>query len=133
MPPYMRDVPASVTIAPNCLRSLGKKALSTAPADEERQLCPDGYDGWLGLPTAATTVIPGSACHGRMNQYVSFASQQPICASNIEAPSNAYRCVACRSDNLCELMPSVATWSQNPDRKSTRLNSSHSQISYAVF
>src|SRR5437588_4981333 len=49
-----------------------------------------------------------------MNQYVSFASQQPICASNIEAPSNAYRCVACRSDNLCELLPSVSTWSQNP-------------------
>src|SRR6266480_3606318 len=101
MPPYMRDRPASVTIASNCLRCLGKKALSTSPADDERQLCPDGYEGWLGFPTAATVVIAPSACHGRMNQYVSFASQQPIWASNIVALSSAYRCVACRSDSPC--------------------------------
>src|SRR5881398_3577458 len=115
MPPYMSDTPACVTMAFKWSRCSGKNVLSTSAPDAERQLWPDGYDGWLGFPTAATTVIPGSACHGRMNQYVSFASQQPICASNIEALSNAYRCVACRSDNLCELMPSVATWSQNPE------------------
>src|SRR5688572_32444282 len=29
--------------------------------------------------------------------------------------------------------PLVSAWPTSPDRKSTRLNSSHSQISYAVF
>src|SRR6267154_5350303 len=50
-----------------------------------------------------------------MNQYVSFASQQPICESNIVAVSRAYRWVASRSDRACALMPSVPTWIQNPD------------------
>src|SRR2546430_13487472 len=34
--------------------------------------------------------------------------------------------------NSISLMP-CGTWRSRPDRKSTRLNSSHSQISYAVF
>src|SRR5690242_15159566 len=97
----MRDSPASVTIAANSALRSGKKLLNTAPADEERQLCPEGYDGWLGLPTAATTVIRGSACHGRMNQYVSLASQHPICASNIVAVSKAQTWVASRSVRPC--------------------------------
>ncbi len=60
MPPYMRDSPASMTIASNSARCSGKKALSTSAADEETQLCPEGYDEWLGFPTVATTVIAGS-------------------------------------------------------------------------
>src|SRR5207247_1517256 len=89
MPPYMRDSPASVTMAFKWSRCSGKNVLSTSAPDAERQLWPEGYAGWLGFPTAATTVISGSACHGRRNQYVSFASQQPICASNIVALSRA--------------------------------------------
>src|SRR2546429_7057054 len=114
MPPYMRDSPASVTMAFKWSRCSGKNVLSTSAPDAERQLWPEGYDGWLGFPTAATTVISGSACHGRTNQYVSFASQQLICASNIVVLSRAYRCVASRSDRLCWLIPSVPTWIQNP-------------------
>src|SRR5207244_12274608 len=92
----------------------GKELARPLRPDAERQLWPEGYDGWLGFPTAATTVISASACHGRMNQYVSFASQQPICASNIVVLSRAYRCVASRSERPCWVMPSVATWIQNP-------------------
>src|SRR5947199_3288498 len=78
MPPYMRDTPACVTMAFKWSRCSGKNVLSTSAPDAERQLWPEGYAGWLGFPTAATTVISGSACHGRMNQYVSFASQQCV-------------------------------------------------------
>src|SRR5258707_15868559 len=109
MPPYMRDSRASVTIASNCARCSGKNVLKTSAPDDETQLCPEGYDGWLGFPTAAVVVIAGSACHGRINQYVCFASQQPITASYIVAPSSAYRCVAAPSDRPFCLMPSVAT------------------------
>src|SRR5206468_7543596 len=114
MPPYMRDTPACVTMAFKWSRCSGKNVLSTSAPDAERQLWPEGYAGWLGFPTAGTTVISGSACHGRMNQYVSFASQQPICASNIVALGRANRCVASRSERPCWVMPSVATWIQNP-------------------
>jgi len=65
----MRDSPASITIASNWARCPGKNAPSTAAADDERQLCPDGKEGWLGFPTAATTVIAASACQGRMSQF----------------------------------------------------------------
>src|SRR2546430_1500719 len=82
MPPYMRDTPACVTMAFKWSRCSGKNVLSTSAPDAERQLWPEGYAGWLGFPTAATTVISGSACHGRTNQDVSFASPQPICARN---------------------------------------------------
>src|SRR2546427_6657517 len=37
------------------------------------------------------------------------------------------------TDNKQELLRAVSKSSERPDRKSTRLNSSHSQISYAVF
>src|SRR2546422_3900238 len=65
MPPYMRDSPASVTMAFKWSRCSGKNVLSTSAPDAERQLWPDGYDGWLGFPTAARVVISGSACQGR--------------------------------------------------------------------
>ena len=84
----MRDSPASVTMASNCVRCSGKNSLSTAALDDETQLCPEGYDGWLGLPTAAVVVMSGSACQGRMYQYVSFASQQPMNASKMVALSS---------------------------------------------
>ncbi len=38
----MRDSPASITIASKCARCSGKKRLSTAAADAETQLCPEG-------------------------------------------------------------------------------------------
>src|SRR5260221_13010989 len=94
----MRDSPAWVTRGANVARFPGKNVLKTSAPDDETQLCPEGYDGWLGSPTGAVVVIAGSACHGRINQYVCFASQQPITASYIVAPSSAYRCVASRSD-----------------------------------
>src|SRR2546430_6643969 len=34
---------------------------------------------------------------------------------------------------ICGYVTLLSSLQQNPDRKSTRLNSSHSQISYAVF
>src|SRR5919112_659251 len=98
MPPYMRDNPASMTIASNSPRFSGKNVLNTSAPDDDTQLCPDGYDGWFGLPTEASTLMPPSAPHGRMYQYVSFESQQAITASNIVALANAYTCVASRSD-----------------------------------
>src|SRR6266550_2593690 len=64
MPPYMRDSPASVTMAFKWSRCSGKNVLSTSAPDAERQLWPEGYAGWLGFPTAATTVISGSAGAG---------------------------------------------------------------------
>src|SRR5688572_31369269 len=40
---------------------------------------------------------------------------------------------ALREDGLLDAHPAVHPPAAHPDRKSTRLNSSHSQISYAVF
>src|SRR3989442_13053540 len=97
MPPYMRDSPASVTIACKSARCSGKNVPSTSAADDETQLCPDGYDGWLGFPTEGSVVIARSACHGRMSQKVCLVSQQPINASYTVALSSAERCVASRS------------------------------------
>src|SRR6267142_3439719 len=101
MPPYMRDSPAWVTIESNCARCSGKNSLSTVALEAETQLCPEVYDGWLGFPTAVVVVIAGSTCHGRMSQYVCFASQQAMNASYTVALSRAYRWVASRSDRLC--------------------------------
>src|SRR3989475_9400941 len=44
-------------------------------------------------------------------------------------------CIASRSGSTptSERRPAVSSWKPPSDRKSTRLNSSHSQISYAVF
>src|ERR1700719_1475780 len=111
----MRDSPACATIAFNCAVFSGKNMLNTAAPEEDRQLCPDGYDGWLGFPTAATTLIKGSALHGRISQYVSLASQQPIWASNIVELANAYMCVVSSSDRPCAATPpqSVGTESHN--------------------
>src|SRR6476646_8788739 len=95
----MRDSPASMTIAFTCGVKSGKNDSITAPADEDTQLWPDGYDGWFGLPTSAMVLTAGSAFHGRMSQYVSFASQQPIVASAIVELTSAKRCVASRSES----------------------------------
>src|SRR2546428_10180372 len=103
MPPYMRDSPASVTMAFKWSRCSGKNVLSTSAPDAERQLWPEGYAGWLGFPTAATTVISGSACHGRRNQYVSFASQQPICAGDGRSEEHTSE-LQSRSHLVCRLL-----------------------------
>src|ERR1700704_1501282 len=113
----MRDRPACATIALSCPLFSGKNVLSTLAPDADRQLWPDGYEGWLGFPTAATTLIAGSALHGRMSHDVSFSSQQPIWESNIVALVNAYMCVVSSSDNPCAATQpeSVGTDSQKPD------------------
>src|SRR6266513_1249710 len=59
--------------------------------------------------------MPGSAFHGRMSQYVSFASQQPIWASAIVALPSAKTCVASRSDRPCWRTSCDASSIQNPD------------------
>src|SRR5688572_31670089 len=48
--------------------------------------------------------------------------------------TNMVRCgkLTCSAADLIEITES-RPWGANKDRKSTRLNSSHSQISYAVF
>src|SRR4030095_15504919 len=83
MPPYTRDIPASAMIASSRSRSLGNASARTVIIALVMHECPDGYDGWFGSPIGS--VMAGSACEGRMNQYVSFASQQAICASNAAA------------------------------------------------
>src|SRR2546427_3793083 len=60
----------------------------------------------------------------------------PISAAT--CPSALVECIHARSEKACAVScrsiaaPASAAASR-PDRKSTRLNSSHSQISYAVF
>lgn len=51
----MRDSPASVTIASSCAPFSGKNVFNASAADEDAQLCPEGYDGWFGFP--ATTPL----------------------------------------------------------------------------
>src|SRR3989442_317291 len=59
--------------------------------------------------------MAGSACGGRMNQYVSFASQQPIAASIMAASSSANTCVASRSRSpLSTIQPAAVTF-QKPE------------------
>src|SRR6185369_2526327 len=105
-----------MTIASSWAVFSGKNELNIDAPEEETQLCPEGYDGWFGFPTPAVVVIARSAFHGRTNQYVSFASQQPMVASSIAALVSAYMCVTCRSDmSCCTTQPeSVGTLSQNP-------------------
>src|SRR2546430_10038209 len=43
------------------------------------------------------------------------------------------RCIACKAGSGAVTAPASAATADAGDRKSTRLNSSHSQISYAVF
>src|SRR5690606_1113323 len=95
MPPYIRDIPASVTCAVNSAALAGKKSARTSAIADDTHECPDGYDGWLGAPMGS--VIPVVACHGRMYQYSYFASQQPISASIPTAPTSANTCAAARS------------------------------------
>src|SRR2546428_3339898 len=50
------------------------------------------------------------------------------------AGSSADEIKNCPDQNWCAYHRTVDTaWRHSPDRKSTRLNSSHDQISYAVF
>src|SRR5688572_32632661 len=46
---------------------------------------------------------------------------------------NSQNQVQARDQNILNLQEQILALQNNPDRKSTRLNSSHSQISYAVF
>src|SRR5688572_31215883 len=73
------------------------------------------------------------------------AFERPACGSAATAPGATPSAIAATSDNDvtgCRLLAGVAdavdrsgkvVRNQQRDRKSTRLNSSHSQISYAVF
>src|SRR3712207_8412427 len=42
-------------------------------------------------------------------------------------------CKSASPTSLTARCPSIGSWRSRPDRKSTRLNSSHANISYAVF
>src|SRR6185369_14755040 len=90
-----RDSPASSAIAANRSRSAGKVAPSVLANVPDTQAWFDGYDGWFGRPIGV--VIAGSACQGRISQYVYFASWQAMLASMAAMFDNASACAARRS------------------------------------
>src|SRR6266849_6803644 len=61
------------------------------------------------------SLMAGSAWGGRMNQYVSFASQQPIAASIMAASSSANTWVASRSRSPLASIQPVAMVFQKPE------------------
>src|SRR2546427_7994380 len=58
-----------------------------------------------------------------------------VCSSDLHSKSMPpFSCAMSCTSFACSSTPAWVPWnSRNRDRKSTRLNSSHSQISYAVF
>src|SRR6266496_4122883 len=95
MPAYIRESPAFVMISCKLGRSLGKASISTVMNALVMHEWADGYDGWFG--SGIGSVIAGSACEGRMNQYANFASKHAICASNVAALAEARIRAASRS------------------------------------
>src|SRR5256885_10692743 len=83
-----------------------------------------------------TTLFRSAATRRRLNKppspYVRHCQNLPLrnrtrCPSDLSPPPASYR-------KTCRRPDSAATGSfHSPDRKSTRLNSSHLVISYAVF
>src|SRR2546430_6327810 len=57
----------------------------------------------------------------------------PISVSRQQDPARARRLRGDHTPEACAFLSACPGQSRNRDRKSTRLNSSHSQISYAVF
>src|SRR2546430_11239233 len=72
------------------------------------------YDGQSEEPVVLPAAFPNLLANGSQGIAVGMATSIP--------PHNA-----------AELCDAALHLIDNPDRKSTRLNSSHSQISYAVF
>src|SRR5947209_19159134 len=57
------------------------------------------------------------------------------CDGHVGDPSPFPECAACGAGTMWPAAPTISDVgpAKNPDRKSTRLNSSHANISYAVF
>src|SRR5438270_9093099 len=80
--------------------------------------------------------LPRSTLFPYTTLFRSFHGRRSRCTVTASRPSEAPRSVAKRRTRNLELQASgvMDAGSRNDgDRKSTRLNSSHSQISYAVF
>src|SRR3712207_8993921 len=84
-------------------------------SDERRRIAGSLHDGIVQDLSAASLIISGAADAGRVSD-----------ESPLRAAGRAVReSVTALRSLLIEIYP--------PDRKSTRLNSSHANISYAVF
>src|SRR2546430_3410260 len=74
----------------------------------------------------ATTEIYTLSLHDALPICFSASQINPVALAHLNLPAS--KCPLFNDGKFC--IPTVAG---TPDRKSTRLNSSHSQISYAVF
>src|SRR5256886_11899233 len=105
-----------------------------APARTSRPI-PGGSDPAPGLPAAERRA---SAALMRVNHAGELAAQALYHGQAFVARSAATRdmlmaAARSESDHLAWCETRLQELAARPDRKSTRLNSSHSQISYAVF
>src|SRR2546430_2155207 len=86
----------------------------------------------LAVDGAIVVEIPSGlvVCPGLIDMHVHLREpgqehKETVATGTAAAVAGGFTAVAC--------MPNTSTVNDNADRKSTRLNSSHSQISYAVF
>src|SRR5207244_13001306 len=83
--------------------------------------------------------LPISCCPRRRGFLIVRCSKSPASSTSPRAPSCFRRTPARHVTSEFLLLaeksplPVIRTWEQRSDRKSTRLNSSHQIISYAVF
>src|SRR5688572_32758493 len=96
---------------------------------------------WV-LTSACSLAGPGSPSEDVLARGPTAAAAPPPIAAGQHRPPTAVTTITCRSRTDCEpeqvcvaTRPGISECLErrDVDRKSTRLNSSHSQISYAVF
>src|SRR2546430_6335907 len=87
-------------------------------------LVPEEYGG-AGLDYVSYALIVEELCRGDASVGITMWAHNSLCSNHIALHASR--------EQKAKYLPRLASGETLGDRKSTRLNSSHSQISYAVF
>src|SRR5690606_42096653 len=85
------------------------------------------------LPATAAPDLSTLSLHDALPISSSSTVAPPTFTFSSLNPSRAARCAAFLASSLVPVTTVMSVWRSTSDRKSTRLNSSHVKISYAVF